>query len=373
MSDPLFSPLGVGPFTLSHRVVMAPLTRMRAAQPGSLPGPLSALYYAQRASPGGLLISEALPVCDQAYGHPDVPGLHTAEQVEAWRAVTSAVHAEGGVFFAQLWHTGRISHSRYQPDGRPPPGPSAVPAEGDLLLPGAERVPYETPRAMTTDEIRQVVAHYRRAARSAMCAGFDGVELHAANGYLVEQFMQSRSNRRLDEYGGSMANRLRLLCEVVAAMADGVGADRVGVRLSPFGNANGSGEDDPYPLYRQAIKMLAPIGLAYLHLIEPRTSGTGKTDAVRPDQPSASGLYRASWPGVLICAGGFDPDSARECVASGGADAIAFGRHFIANPDLPLRIRLGAPLNAYHRPTFYGGGAVGYTDYPPLPDAAAQA
>jgi N-ethylmaleimide reductase len=373
MSDPLFSPLGIGAITLSHRIVMAPLTRMRAAQPGHLPGPLSALYYSQRATPGGLLISEALPICDQAYGHPDVPGLHTTEQIDAWRPVTAAVHARGGVFFAQLWHTGRISHSRYQPDGRPPPGPSEVPAEGDLLLPGAERVPYETPRAMTRHEIREVVDHYARAAGYAMRAGFDGVELHAANGYLVEQFMQSRSNRRADEYGGSIANRLRLLREVIDAMADAVGAERVGVRLSPFGNANGSGEDEPFPLYRQAIEMLAPIGLGYLHVIEPRTSGTGKTDAVRPDQPSAAGLYRRCWPGPLIAAGGFDPDGAREFVATGRADAIAFGRYFIANPDLPLRIRLRAPLNPYHRPTFYGGGATGYTDYPPLSGTGAEA
>ena len=367
MTEALFQPLQVGASELQHRVVMAPLTRMRAAQPGNLPGPLSALYYAQRASPGGLLISEATPISPGGHGHPNVPGIYSADQVNGWQNVTRAVHQKGGVIFQQLWHTGRISHSRYQPDGRPPPGPSAVRADGELLLPNAERVPYELPREMTLGEIDEVIAEFRRAAGLALQAGFDGVELHAANGYLVEQFLQSCSNLRRDCYGGTIAARTLFLQKVVEALIETCGAERVAVRLSPFGNANGSGEADPFPLYRHAIQVLARYGLAYLHLIEPRTSGTGKTDAIRLNQPSAAALYRPFWSGVLIAAGGFDPDGAGEIVRSGIADAVAFGRHFIANPDLPRRIRLLAPLNRYHRPTFYGGGAVGYTDYPALP------
>ncbi|MGD9944653.1 MAG: alkene reductase [Burkholderiaceae bacterium] len=366
MSSALFQPLQVGAIRLKHRIVMAPLTRMRAVPPGNLPGPLAPLYYAQRASDGGLLIAEASPVCLEAHGHPDVPGIYSDAQAAAWRRVTQAVHERGGAIFLQLWHTGRVSHSRYQPDGRPPPAPSAVPAEGELLLPNAERVPYEVPREMTLAEIREIIDVFHRAARRAIEAGFDGVELHAANGYLIEQFLQSRSNLRSDAYGGSIAHRVRFLIEVTEALAAACSADRVGVRLSPFGIANGSGEDDPFPLYRQAIEALAPLRLAYLHLIEPRTSGTGKTDAIRADQPSAAGLYRRHWPGALIAAGGFDPAGAERIVGEGFADAVAFGRHFIANPDLPARIRLGAPLNPYHRPTFYGGGAVGYVDYPML-------
>ncbi len=366
MNSSLFDPLSVGAVRLRHRVVMAPLTRMRATQPGNVPGPLGPLYYAQRATEGGLLIAEASPVCLAGHGHPDVPGIYSTQQTAAWLKVTRGVHERGGLIFLQLWHTGRVSHSRYQPDGRPPPAPSAVRAEGDLLLPNSEKVPYEPPRAMSRIDIRDAIDAFHSASVAAIAAGFDGVELHAANGYLIEQFLQSRSNLRTDEYGASIPNRVRFLVEVTEAMAAACGADRVGVRLSPYGIANGSGEDDPFPLYRHAIESLVPLGIAYLHLIEPRTSGTGKTDAVRHDQPSAAGLYRDCWPGVLIAAGGFDPVGAAQIVASGRADAVAFGRHFIANPDLPRRIQIGAALNPYHRPTFYGGGAAGYTDYPTL-------
>jgi N-ethylmaleimide reductase len=361
----LFTPLRIGRHTLKHRVVMAPLTRMRA-QPGNAPGPLNAVYYGQRASDGGLLIAEATPVCLEGHGHPDVPGIYTPEQIAGWRLVTQAVHDKGGIIYLQLWHVGRVSHSMYQPEGRAPVAPSAIRADGELLLPNSKKVSYDMPRALARSEIPGIVETFRRGALNALAAGFDGVELHGANGYLLEQFLQSRSNRRDDEYGGPIQNRARLMLEVISAMADACGAERVGIRLSPFGVANGSGEDEPFPLYKHVIEAMASMGLAYLHLIEPRTSGTGKTDAVREGQPSAAGLYRAYWPGALIAAGGFDGPGAMNIVEGGKADAVAFGRFFISNPDLPLRIQRAAPLNPYIRSTFYGGGSAGYTDYPAM-------
>lgn len=366
MTAKLFTPLRIGRHTLKHRIVMAPLTRMRAQQPGNVPGPLNALYYGQRASEGGLLIAEATPVCQEGHGHPDVPGIYTPEQIEGWRLVTRAVHDKGGLIYLQLWHVGRVSHSMYQPRGEAPVAPSAIRADGELLLPNSKKVPYGIPRALARSEIPEIVETFRRGALNALAAGFDGVELHGANGYLLEQFLQSRSNHRDDEYGGSIENRVRLLLEVMSATADACSANRVGLRLSPFGIANGSGEDEPFPLYRHVIKAMAPMGLAYLHLIEPRTSGTGKTDAVREGQPSAAKLYRTYWPGALIAAGGFDGHGAMDIVETGNADAVAFGRFFISNPDLPLRIQRAVPLNPYTRSTFYGGGSVGYTDYPAM-------
>lgn len=364
----LFSPLRLGGATLSHRVVMAPLTRMRAG-PGGVPGPLNAEYYAQRATPGGLLIAEATPINPQGHGHPGVPGIHTREQVEGWRGVTRAVHDKGGLIWLQLWHTGRTSHSSHQPDGGPPFGPSAIAGQATGMTRDWKAVPYETPRAMTAREIAATIAAYGQAAANAMAAGFDGVEIHGANGYLLEQFLQSRSNQRDDGYGGSIANRARLLLEATGAAVEAVGAERVGVRLSPFGIANDSGEAEPLPLYSHAIGELARLGLAYLHLIEPRASGTGRSDTPREGQPSAATLFRPLWPGVLIAAGGFDGAGAAAAVAGGSADAVAFGRYFISNPDLPRRLRAAAALTPYHRPTFYGGGAKGYTDYAALEPA----
>jgi N-ethylmaleimide reductase len=363
MTASLFSPLKLGAVTLAHRVVMAPLTRMRAG-PGDVPTVMNVAYYAQRASPGGLLISEATPVCPQAHGHPDVPGIHTAAQVEGWRAVTEAVHGRGGLMFLQLWHTGRTSHSSFQPDGRPAPAPSAVRADADGMTADWKRVPYETPRAVDLAEIPGIVDSFAAGAANAIAAGFDGVEINGANGYLLEQFMHTLSNRRGDAYGGSIENRCRFPLEVVRAVAARVGADRVGIRLSPFGIANDSGEDDPAPLYSHLVTAMAPLGLAYLHLVEPRASGTGRADTLREDQPSAAALFRPLWPATLLTAGGFDGTDAAATVAAGHADAVAFGRFFISNPDLPARIRTGAALTPYDRATFYGGGAAGYTDYP---------
>lgn len=373
-SPSLFSPLKIGPYELKHRIVMAPLTRMRAARPSLAPRPLNAEYYAQRATPGGLLIAEASPVIATGFGNPGVPGIYTEAQIAGWREVVNAVHAKGGLIFLQLWHVGRVSHSSFQPDGALPVAPSAVAISPEFKAMTADGkvVDYETPRALATEEVPLMVEAYREAAKNALAAGFDGVEIHGANGYLVEQFLQSHSNQRADRYGGSIENRTRFLLEVTQAAIDVWGANRVGVRLSPYGIANGSGEADPMPLYSHAIKALDGLGLAYLHFIEPRASGTGRADVDRQNVPSAMALYRPIWSGVLITAGNFVGDSAQRAVAEGHADAIAFGRYFISNPDLPRRIERGYPLTAYNRKTFYGGGAEGYTDYP-VHDAMAQA
>ena len=370
----LFSPLKVGPYQLKHRVALAPLTRLRAEKPSLAPRPLNAEYYAQRATPGGLLIAEASSVMASGFGHPGVPCIYSEPQVEGWKKVVDAVHAKGAFIFLQLWHVGRVSHSSFQPGGVLPVAPSAVAISDDLKTSTADGkiVSYETPRALETDEIPEIVAAYKQAARNALAAGFDGVEIHGANGYLVEQFLQSRSNLRTDRYGGSIENRARFLLKVTQAAIDVWGASRVGVRLSPYGIANGSGEAEPMPLYKHVIEQLNPLGLAYLHFIEPRSSGAGRAEVNWQGVPSAMVLYRAIWKGVLITAGGFTGEAAEAAIAEGHADAIAFGRIFISNPDLPLRLRLGYPLTPYDRKTFYGGDVAGYTDYP-FYDAMAPA
>lgn len=368
----LFDPLTVGRYTLAHRVVMAPLTRMRASVPGNVPHALNAIYYGQRASAGGLLIAEASQVMPSGQGMPATPGIHTDAQVAGWRGVTEAIHATGGVVFLQLWHVGRISHSSHHAGGARPVAPSAIAIAGMAMTAEFNFVPCETPRALELAEIPGIVAAYAQAARLAMQAGFDGVEVHAANGYLLEQFLQSRSNRRTDAYGGSITNRARLTLDVTEAVAQVWGPDRVGIRLSPYGIANDSGEDEPLPLYTALIGALDAMGLAYLHLIEPRASGTGKADVDHQGVPSAARLFRPAWRGVLIAAGNFRGDSAAHAITQGDADAIAFGRYFISNPDLPERLRSGAPLTPYNRATFYGGGTAGYTDYAPMDGAPVE-
>jgi N-ethylmaleimide reductase len=372
MLSALFSPLRIGAFELAHRAVMAPLTRMRA-EPGTLaPRPLNAAYYAQRATPGGLLIAEASPVLPTGLGNPNVPGIYSEAQIAGWKRVVDAVHAKGGIIVLQLWHVGRVSHSSLQPGGVLPVAPSAV-AIGDELkamTSDGKGAAYETPRALSTDEVVEIVAAYGQAARNAKAAGFDGVEVHGANGYLVEQFLQSRSNQRTDRYGGSIENRARFLLEVTQAVIDVYGRDRVGVRLSPFGIANGSGEAEPMPLYTYAVEALNRLGIAYLHPIEPRSSGAGRADVNWQNVPSAMTLFRPLWKGVLIAAGGFVGDTANAAIADGHADAIAFGRYFISNPDLPRRLQQGLQLTPYHRPTFYGGEEKGYTDYPAYDEMA---
>jgi N-ethylmaleimide reductase len=362
----LFSPLKVGPYQLEHRVVMAPLTRMRAEKPSLAPRPLNAEYYAQRAAPGGLLIAEASPVMASGIGNPGVPGIFSAQQVRGWRGVVEAVHAKGGLIFLQLWHVGRASHSSYQAGGVLPVAPSAVPISPPLMTmtDGGKPQPYETPRALETDEVEGVVESFRQGAINAREAGFDGVEIHGANGYLIEQFLQSKTNLRTDRYGGSIENRARFLMEIVHAVTGVWGADRVGVRLSPYGVANDSGEADPMPLYSHVVASLDKLGLAYLHFIEPRASGAGRAEVNHQNVPSAMVLFRPLWSGVLMTAGNFTGETAEAAIAAGHADAIAFGRIFISNPDLPRRLRHGYPLAPYNRATFYGGETTGYTDYP---------
>jgi N-ethylmaleimide reductase len=362
----LFSPLQVGPYRLNHRVVMAPLTRMRAERPSLAPRPLNAEYYAQRATPGGLIIAEASPVMATGFGNPGVPGIYSEAQIKGWRGVVDAVHAKGGFIFLQLWHVGRVSHSSFQTGGVLPVAPSAVPISAELKTMTADGKPasYETPRALETAEVAGIVEAFRQAASNAMQAGFDGVEIHGANGYLIEQFLQSRSNLRTDQYGGGIENRARFLMEITQAVIGVWGANRVGVRLSPYGIANDSGEADPMPLYTHVVQALNPLGLAYLHFIEPRSSGAGRAEVNHQNVPSAMVLFRPIWKGVQITAGGFTGETANAAIADGHADAIAFGRIFISNPDLPRRLSEGFPLTPYSRATFYGGEEKGYTDYP---------
>jgi N-ethylmaleimide reductase len=363
----LLSPLAVGPYRLQHRLVMAPLTRMRAERSSFAPRALNAEYYGQRATPGGLIVAEASPVMATGRGNPATPGIYSNEQVRGWRGVVDAVHAKGGVIFLQLWHVGRVSHSSFQPGGALPVAPSAVPITGNGMMAmtaDGKVVPYETPRALETGEVAGIVEAFRQAAANALKAGFDGVEIHGANGYLLEQFLQSHTNLRTDRYGGEIENRARLLMEITSAAIEIWGANRVGVRLSPYGVANGSGEADPMPLYTHVIKALDRLGLAYLHFIEPRSSGAGRAEVNHQNVPSAMVLFRPIWRGVLVSAGGFTGETAEAAITGGNADAIAFGRIFISNPDLPRRLRHGLPLTPYNRATFYGGEEVGYTDYP---------
>jgi N-ethylmaleimide reductase len=373
MFPSLFSPLKVGPYQLSHRVVMAPLTRMRAERDSFAPRPLNAKYYGQRATEGGLIIAEASPVMAAGRGNPATPGIYSDAQIKGWRAVVDAVHAKGSLIFLQLWHVGRVSHSSFQPGGALPVAPSAVPITGAGMMAmtaDGKVVPYETPRALETGEIPGIIDGFRQGARNALAAGFDGVEIHGANGYLLEQFLQSRSNLRTDQYGGSIENRARLLLEIMQAVIEVWGADRVGVRLTPYGVANGSGEADPMPLYSHVVKALDKLGLAYLHFIEPRSSGAGRAEVNHQNVPSAMVLFRPFWSGVLITAGGFTGETAEAAIAQGHADAIAFGRIFISNPDLPRRLREGFPIMPYNRATFYGGDVAGYTDYPAYDEMA---
>jgi N-ethylmaleimide reductase len=295
----LFSPLKIGPYQLEHRVVMAPLTRMRAARPSLAPRPLNAEYYGQRVTPGGLIIAEATPVLATGHGNPGVPGIYTQAQIQGWRSVVDAVHGKGGLIFLQLWHVGRVSHSSFQPGGALPVSSSAVPISQALKTMTAEGKPasYETPRALETSEVAAVVEGFRQAARHAQDAGFDGIEIHGANGYLIEQFLQSRTNLRTDRYGGGIENRARLLMEITHAAIGVWGANRVGVRLSPYGIANESGEADPMPLYSHVVESLNPLGLAYLHFIEPRSSGAGRAEVNHQNVPSAMVLFRLIWRG----------------------------------------------------------------------------
>lgn len=362
----LFDALKMGDLTLKNRVVMAPLTRMRTQQPGNIPTALNAEYYAQRAS-AGLIISEATQISQQGQGYPATPGIHSPEQIEGWKLVTQAVHAAGGHIFLQLWHVGRISHPSLQPHGAAPVAPSALPAANSgTFTADWQPTPILTPRALETAEMAGIIADFKQGAINAKAAGFDGVEVHGANGYLLDQFLQDGSNKRTDQYGGSIENRARLLLEVVDAAIAVWGKGRVGVRLSPYGTFNDMHDSDPVALFTYVLAELGKRGIAYVHLIEPRASAAGGAEGTVENAPGTAALFRQAFSGVLISAGGYSAEEAKQAVQNGTADAIAFGRLFISNPDLPARLKAGAALNAYDRSTFYGGDAKGYTDYPSM-------
>ncbi|WP_285353257.1 alkene reductase [Pseudomonas sp. ME-P-057] len=356
----LHSSVNVGPFTFTHRVVLAPLTRMRAEK-GARPGALMAEYYAQRASEGGFLIGEATIAVPNGNGYLGAPGLFDDNQIAGWKQITDVVHAKGGKIFLQLYHAGRQSHVDVQPAGSIPVGPSEI-LHGGVAYTADGWVPNTPNRALTLVEIAGLVEDFRTAAERGVKAGFDGVELHGANGYLVDQFLQDNSNQRTDIYGGSFENRARFLLEVTQALISVWGSDRVAVRVGPSGTWGDMGDSDPEGLFSYVAQQLAPLNLAYLHLIEPRILGNIEDENADPT-PVAAKLMRKHYKGVIIAAGGFNGESAEAIIQEGNADLVAFGRHFIANPDLPERLRHNLPLNAYDRPTFFGGTEVGYTDY----------
>ncbi len=363
----LLSAVSAGKISLDHRIVMAPATRMRTA-PGGVPGELMIEYYRQRASKGGLLIAEATAISPFANAYEDAPGIFTDAQQAGWQRLTSAVHANGSQIVLQLWHPGRQSLPELS-HGHQPVAPSALPARETYGVAKNAQGAYEgrlfpVPRALETDEILQLMEELREAALRAKAAGFDGVELHAANGYLPEQFLSEGSNQRTDNYGGSLENRARFLLESVAVLNDVWGAGRVAVRISPSGTYGDMHESDPQQTFRYLVSQLIPFQLAYLHIIEPRIVGPEDRQTDHYAEPVASRELRACYPGTIIAAGGFTPEAAENMLKSGDADLIAFGRMFTSNPDLPERIRQGYPLAAYQRETFFGGDGRGYTDFP---------
>ena len=359
----LFDPIRIGQIELANRIVMAPLTRNRAA-PGQVPSPLAVEYYRQRAS-AGLIITEATQVCPEGQGYLDTPGIHDAAQVAGWRRVTDAVHAAGGRIVVQLWHVGRISHVSLQPGGQAPVSSTAKRAEARTLT--AEGwLPVSAPRALRTDEVATVVTSYRHAARCAMDAGFDGVEVHGANGYLIEQFLRDSINDRSDAYGGPIENRARLLIEVLQAVAGEIGGGRTGLRLSPVTPANDAGQDShPQALYEYAVAQLAPLKLAFLEVVE------GATGGARDFAPFDYAALRRRFNGAWMVNNGYQRQMALDIVTSGAADLVSFGRPFIGNADLVRRLREDRPLAAFDKKSLYGGGAKGYTDYPTVDEGAA--
>lgn len=364
----LFSSVELGPYTLKNRIVMPPLTRSRSTQPDNIPNDLMATYYAQRAS-AGFMVTEGTQIEPRGQGYAWTPGIHSAAQIEGWKKVTQAVHAKGGIIFAQLWHVGRVSHTSLQPNEAKPIAPSAITADNVKVFietgpgQGALSEP-STPRALSTDEVSELVNMYAQAAKNALEAGFDGVELHCANGYLVNQFISEHTNVRDDQYGGSLTNRLRFLKEIVAAVSAVVGADRLGVRFAPLFSSTdetrvylGLVESDPQNTYIEAIKVLEQAGIAYLSIAEADWDNA-------PDLPEQ--FYkaaRAQFSGRIIYAGKYTVDKALRILNNGYGDLFAFGRPFIANPDLPERIKQQWPLNEADAATMYGGTEVGYSDY----------
>ncbi|MFJ2490675.1 alkene reductase [Pseudomonas iridis] len=367
-----FTPTQLGLHTLKNRIVLPPLTRQRSTQPGNIANELMAEYYQQRAG-AGLLVTEGTQIEPRGQGYAWTPGIHTSEQIAGWRKVTDAVHAVDGVIFAQLWHVGRVSHNALQPGGAAPVSASAVATDRVSVFietaPGkGELVPPSAPRALSTDEVQELIQLYIQAARNAMEAGFDGIELHCANGYLVNQFISAHSNLRIDQYGGSLHNRLRFLREVVAGVAECIGKEKVGVRFAPLFTTTdeartylGLVEEDPHTTYIEAIKVLEDVGIAYLSIAE----------ADWDDAPAMPQTFRQAvrdtFSGAIIYAGRYNAESGAQLLDSGLADLVAFGRPFMANPDLPARIANGWPLNALNPATVYGGSAEGYIDYPVYP------
>ena len=359
MTNTLFTPYTLGPLNLPNRMVMAPMTRNRADENG-VPRLMAATHYAQRAT-AGLLITEATQVSEKANGYMFTPGVYTEDQARGWRAVTDAVHAKGGLIFNQIWHTGRVSHTLLQPDGGDPIAPSAVKADTMVFTPNGFEPP-TMPRALATEEIPAIVDQFAHAARLAKSAGFDGVEIHGANGYLIEQFLKDGSNRRTDAYGGDTPSRMRFALEVLTAVVEVWGPGRVGFRISPRGVFNGMHDSDPPALYSQLAAALNDIPLAYLHLIEPLPGHPTFTNQenVPPVGPTLRKIYK----GTIMINGGYGKETGEKAVAEKSADLVAFGVPYLSNPDLVERYRRNAPLNEPDQETFYGGNEKGYNDYP---------
>jgi N-ethylmaleimide reductase len=356
----LFQPFKLGDIQLANRMVMAPLTRNRA-EAGNVPGAMTIEYYAQRASLG-LIIAEATQVSAQAQGYVSTPGVHTPEQIAAWRKVTDEVHARGGKIFVQLWHTGRMSHTAFQPGENAPVAPSSIRANAKTYIPGAGYVDTSLPRALETTEIAGIVDDFRTAARHAIEAGFDGVEIHSAHGYLIDAFLRDGSNHRTDQYGGSIENRARFLVEVMTAVIGEIGAGKVGIRISPVSPVNDSNESNPQPLFEHVVRELEKLHPVYIHVVE------GATGGPRDNAPFDYEALRKLYSGVWMLNNGYTKEMAQEAVASGRADLISFGRLTISNPDLVRRFKENAPLNELFKdaPLYGGQGPHGYTDYPAL-------
>jgi N-ethylmaleimide reductase len=361
LTDALFQPIRLGDLTLSNRIVMAPLTRSRAVE-GNIPGPLAAEYYAQRATVG-LIIAEATQVSDTAQGYADTPGLHTPAQVAGWKKVTDAVHKRGGRIFVQLWHTGRMSHVAFQPGGQAPLAPSAISANGKTYIDTQTGfVETSTPRALEASEIPGVIEDFRTASANAIEAGFDGVEIHGAHGYLVDAFLRDGSNQRTDSYGGSIENRARFLLEIMQTVTNEIGASRTGIRLSPVSPVNGSSESNPQPLFEYVVRELEKLQPAFIHVVEGHTGGP------RDNAPFDYQALRQLYSGIWIVNNGYTKEMAIEAISSGRADMVSFGRPMISNPDLVRRLREDAPLNRIVKdvPIYGGSDPHGYTDYPTL-------
>lgn len=358
----LFDPIQIGDIALANRIVMAPLTRNRAIE-GNKPGPLTVEYYRQRAT-AGLIVAEASPISPTAQGYLDTPGIWSAEQVTAWQAVTGAVHAAGGKIVLQLWHVGRISHTSLLPEGEVPVSSTDKAAEASTFT-SEGFIPVSKPRALRDDEIPALIDDYRRAARNAIAAGFDGVEIHAANTYLIEQFLRDSVNERSGPYGGSIENRARLLLEVTRAVIAEIGAGRTGIRLSPLTTFTAPRDSNPQATYGYVVDQLAPLGLAYLHMIEGETGGAREPEGAPAFDYAA---LRSRFPGAWMVNNGYSKELGKQAVSDRLADLVAYGRPFISNPDLVRRLREGAPWNELRADKLYGGGAEGYTDYPVLAD-----